>query len=175
MSTWQAFNASISGYLIATYPSASVCHTAHHNEELCTIAQQNWANSSWRTNQAGAYSAILWELGGDQCSINTTIDAPCGQGRVAQYSVEAHSEKDVQAAVKFTNQHGLYLVVKNTGHDHLGRSSGAGTFAIWTHNMKGREWHDSFVPSNAPNGTVGVPAATLLAGEQWFGKCFWLL
>jgi FAD binding domain len=168
-STWQLFNTSIAGRLVATYPSAAVCHTAHYNNDLCTIAKQNWANSTWRTSQAGAYSAILWELGEEKCFINATIDAPCGQGRVAQYSVEAHSVEDIQAAIRFADQHDLYLVVKNTGHDHMGRSSGTGAFAIWTHNMKGREWHESFVPFNAPNSTAGVPAATLRAGEQWFG------
>jgi hypothetical protein len=174
-STWQVFNASISGRLIATYPSAAVCHTAHYNQELCTIAQQNWTNSTWRTSQPGAYSAILWELGEDQCFINATIEAPCNQGLVTEVSVEAQSEEDVQAAVRFANKHDLYLVVKNTGHDHLGRSSGSGALAIWTHNMKGKVWRNSFVPINAPNGTTGIPAVTLLAGEQWLGEHFLLV
>lgn len=52
----------------------------------------------------------------------------------------------------------------------LGRSSGEGTFAIWTHNMKGRKWWDSFVPKNAPRRMKGVEAVTLKAGEQWFGE-----
>jgi hypothetical protein len=50
----------------------------------------------------------------------------------------------------------------------LGRSSGKGAFSIWTHNMKGIEWHDSFVPLGAPD-TDSVPAVTLQAGEQWSG------
>jgi hypothetical protein len=54
--------------------------------------------------------------------------------------------------------------------DSLGRSSGEGSFAIWTHNLKGREWLKSFIPENAPSHSVGVPAVTLQAGEQWFGK-----
>jgi hypothetical protein len=53
----------------------------------------------------------------------------------------------------------------------LGRSSGKGAFSIWTHNLKGIEWHDSFVPWGAPIDTSGVPAVTLQAGEQWFGVC----
>jgi len=61
----------------------------------------------------------------------------------------------------------LYLVVKNTGHDHLGRSSGKGAFAIWTHNLKGRTWTDNFVPKGAKKGEAGVKAVTLQAGEQW--------
>jgi hypothetical protein len=51
----------------------------------------------------------------------------------------------------------------------LGRSSGKGSFAIWTYNLKGREWHSEFVPKNAPSNTRGVSAVTLQAGEQWLG------
>lgn len=51
----------------------------------------------------------------------------------------------------------------------LGRSSGEGSFSIWTHNLKGREWHDSFKAKGAPSDSVGVPAVTLQAGEQWLG------
>ena len=51
----------------------------------------------------------------------------------------------------------------------LGLSSGRGALSIWTHNLKGREWHDSFVVKSAPHGTGGIPAVTLQAGEQWLG------
>lgn len=55
----------------------------------------------------------------------------------------------------------------------LGRSSGKGAFSIWTHNMKGINWHDSFVPRGAPANAGGVPAVTIQAGEQWLGE--WML
>ncbi|KAJ9651527.1 hypothetical protein H2198_009195 [Neophaeococcomyces mojaviensis] len=116
----------------------------------------------------GAYTGMLWEYGPtDQCYINTTVEAPCQQGYVPQYSVNASSIKDIQTAVRFANKHDLYLVIKNTGHDHLGRSSGGNGFSIWTHYLKGRTWHDSFVPVNAPKDVSGQPAVTLQAGEQW--------
>jgi len=56
-----------------------------------------------------------------------------------------------------------------TSMSSLGRSSGAGAFSIWTHNLKGREWLKSFVPKGAPSGTPGTQAVTLQAGEQWLG------
>lgn len=52
----------------------------------------------------------------------------------------------------------------------LGRSSGNGAFSIWTHNMKGIEWHDSFAPRGAPADADRVSAVTLQAGEQWIGE-----
>lgn len=51
----------------------------------------------------------------------------------------------------------------------LGRSSGKGSFSIWTHDLKGKKWQPSFVAKDAPEGTPGVNAVTLQAGEQWLG------
>ena len=110
---------------------------------------------------------MLWEVGDGQCFINASLTSPCDAGLVPRYSVNATSTEDIQKAVNFASQHDLYLVIKNTGHDHLGRSSGAGAFAIWTHNLKGREWHNDFVAHGAPWGTEGQHAVTLQAGEQW--------
>jgi hypothetical protein len=79
-STWQALNDSVSGHLIQSVPAAAVCHKDHYDAALCDTAQKSWKNSLWRTNQTGAYSAILWELGDDQCFIYSPVDAPCEPG-----------------------------------------------------------------------------------------------
>ncbi|KAF3479904.1 FAD binding domain-containing protein [Arthroderma uncinatum] len=164
---WNEFNSTISGRLIRSFPSAAVCHDAQYDAAACTVAKDSWTNSFWRTNQTGAYSAILWELGEKgQCFINSPKEAKCDQGLVPYYSVSASGVKDIQKAVKFADKHDLYLVVKNTGHDHLGRSSGKGAFSIWTHNLKGKKWHKSFKPKDAPSSVHGIPAVTLQAGEQ---------
>jgi hypothetical protein len=34
-------------------------------------------------------------------------------------------------------------------HDYLGRSSGKGSFMIWTHHVKNITFHDSFTPTDA--------------------------
>lgn len=164
---WANFNNSISGRLIASRPSAAVCHEPSYDVELCDEATSNWTNSDWRTDQVGAYSAILWELGNGLCFPDSPRVQLCDQGLVAPMSVNASGVEDMQAAILFADKHDLHLTIKNTGHDHLGRSSGDGSFAIWTHNMKGRVWHEAFVPSNAPGHVQGIPAVTLQAGEQW--------
>lgn len=164
---WESFNSSISGRLITSHPSAAVCHNPTYDAAACQEARSHWTDSAWRTSQVGAYSAMLWELGDAMCFPNASQEQPCEQGLVAAFSVNASSVEDIQAAVRFASKNDLYLTVKNTGHDHLGRSSGDGSFAIWTHNMKGREWHNSFFPSNAPDNVQGIPAVTLQPGEQW--------
>jgi hypothetical protein len=148
--TWDRFNDTVSGHLIASRPSAAFCHDPIYDRSRCEEATTNWTDSAWRTSQTGAYSAILWEVGSGQCFPGTPREQLCEQGLVAYMSVNAGGAEDIQDSIRFAQKNNLYLTIKNTGHDHLGRSSGGGSFAIWTHNLKGRAWHDSFVPTNAP-------------------------
>ncbi|BCS23428.1 FAD/FMN-containing protein [Aspergillus puulaauensis] len=168
--TWNQFNTTIGGKLIRSVPSAAVCHSPRYNPGQCATAKRSWLDSFWRTNQTGGYAAMVWEMGETgRCFIDTPVEEGCDQGIVPYYSVRAQSVEDIQASVRFASEKDLYLVTKNTGHDHLGRSSGKGAFSIWTHNMKGIEWHDAFIPRGAPDDAdIGVPAVTLQAGEQWF-------
>ena len=46
------------------------------------------------------------------CYNNTSLGAPCEQGSVG---VDARSDADIQAAVRFAATHNLRLVVKSTG------------------------------------------------------------
>ena len=111
----------------ACYPTACIAssklprktpQTAQYDAAACSVAKEHWTDSFWRTNQTGAYSAILWELGEKgQCFVNTTKEDRCDQGIVPYYSVSASGVKDIEKAVKFADKHDLYLVVKNTGHD----------------------------------------------------------
>lgn len=83
------------------------------------------------------------------------------------YAVAAESTTDIVAAVNFAREHGVRLVVKGTGHDYLGRSSGRDALLVWTHPMRKIAVHDTFVPQGAPAGTKGLPALTAEAGARW--------
>lgn len=165
--TWDQFNDTVAGRLIASRPSAASCHDRTYDSSQCNEASLNWTDSAWRTSQVGAYSAILWEVGNGQCFPDTSRQQLCDQGLVAYLTVNTSRMEDIHASIRFAHTNNIYLTIKNTGHDHLGRSSGSGSFAIWTHNLKGTAWHDSFVPENAPESSLGIPAVTLQAGEQW--------
>jgi FAD/FMN-containing dehydrogenase len=58
------------------------------------------------------------------------------------------------------------LIVKNSGHDYVGRSSGSNALSIWVHHMKGIQIHDKgFVPNHCSNVIDGV-AITAGGGTQ---------
>ncbi|KAH7099503.1 FAD/FMN-containing protein [Auriculariales sp. MPI-PUGE-AT-0066] len=165
---WVAFNASISGRLVAPVPPAAVCHNDRqlYDAAACEVAKSNWTNSFWRASQVGGYQDLLWENGSQQCFIDAAQDAPCQQGLVPSLATAAQNASDIEASVKFAAAHNLLLVVKNTGHDLLGRSSGAGSFAIWTHNLRGIAFNDSFTPTGCPS-TSASSSVTIQAGEHW--------
>lgn len=47
--------------------------------------------------------------------------------------MRARSAQDISIAVKFAAKHSIPVVIKNTGHDFLGRASRRNALLIWTH------------------------------------------
>lgn len=84
-------------------------------------------------------------------------------GGYPSYALNITSTAQVQLAVNFARNQDLRLVVKNTGHDFIGRSSGAGALSIWTHHLKDLEFFDDYTTSDY----LG-PAVRVGAGVQGF-------
>jgi FAD/FMN-containing dehydrogenase len=53
-----------------------------------------------------------------------------------QYAVNATGASDYIETLAFAKKRKLRLVIRNTGHDYLGKSAGAGSLALWTHHLK---------------------------------------
>lgn len=60
----------------------------------------------------------------------------CTLGNLAQYAINVADASSVIAGIKFAQDKNIRLTIKNTGHDYLGRSAGAGSLALWMHNLK---------------------------------------
>ena len=63
-------------------------------------------------------------------------NATCTLGAYPVYAVNATNVAQIQLAVNFARNKRLRLVIKNTGHDYQGKSSGAASLSIWTHNLQ---------------------------------------
>lgn len=63
-------------------------------------------------------------------------NATCTVGGYPLYVVDARNAWDVQAAVNFARNKNIRLVIKNTGHDFNGKSSGSHSLSIRTHKFK---------------------------------------
>ncbi|KAG0006015.1 hypothetical protein BGZ80_008578 [Entomortierella chlamydospora] len=166
-SSWSALSQSVGGRLIATKPAAYECHDPHYDSAKCDEIQKGYYYDYWRQLQPGAVQQTNWEVIGNKGCLGFNQTAPCYQGAVPLYTVNATSIEDVQSAVRFAAKNNIRLVVKNTGHDYIGRSIGASSLNLWVYFMKNFSFTDSFVPEGAPSGSSGIGAIVLDSGVLW--------
>ncbi|KAE8379903.1 hypothetical protein BDV26DRAFT_279974 [Aspergillus bertholletiae] len=164
---WNSFNSSINGNLVAVRPVAAVCHEGDWNSSACKEVTASWTNSTWRATQPGAVQWENWEAWPEHnqtCYIESPKNTPCGQGQISLYSTLAKSAFDIQETVKFAKRHNLRLVIRNSGHDFLGRASAPESLQIFTNGMRDIKFVDKFTPASSPQGTDEGPAVTIAAG-----------
>lgn len=97
----------------------------------------------------------------NSCSPFLAANGTCELGNLAQYAINVADASSVVAGIQFARKNNIRLIVKNTGHDVLGRSSGRGSLALWTHNLKSI----SFIPKYTSRYYSG-PAAKIGAGVE---------
>jgi FAD binding domain-containing protein/berberine-like enzyme len=85
-------------------------------------------------------------------------ERPCLLGNHVVYAVDARSPEDISAAIAFATEHDIRFVIRNTGHDYNGRSTGAGALSVWVHHMKDIEFLDWEGPSAYRGKAVKVAA-----------------
>ena len=88
------------------------------------------------------------------------VSKPCTIGNYVVYAVNVSKPEHVSEALKFANEHNIRVVIRNTGHDYQGKSTGAGALGIWMHSLKSIDFH-SYSDSH-----YSGPAVTLGAGVQ---------
>ncbi|KAM6494428.1 hypothetical protein JOM56_010789 [Amanita muscaria] len=160
--------------LIKPTPPASACYPPSNSSSNCSDVLSHLSDASWRSDLPGSMQMLNFESftfpNGtiDACYYNTSLGFPCEQGNIPVLGVDARNVGDIQATVKFAKEHNLRLVIKNTGHDFLGRSAARGGFMLWTHNLKNITFDAHFVPEGTPVSQT-YQAITLGAGVQWNG------
>ena len=88
-------------------------------------------------------------------------DTGCVIGGYPEYTIKVENVAQIQLAVNFARELDLRLVIKNTGHDFGGKSTGKGSLSIWTHFLKDAQFHETYTTT----GYTG-PAFRFGAGIQ---------
>lgn len=107
------------------------------------------------------------------CDPWTPRDQPCVLGNYVDYAVNVTGVSDVAAAIQFASEKNVRLVIRNTGHDYLGRSTGAGALAVWTHHLKDItpvQWNTSDYAGVALKVGAGVQGYELLDAASALGR-----
>lgn len=144
---WSQLNVLTGGRLLnAPTPLAAVCYLGEdYNATKCaeyTVAQ--WQRSY--LHMVDPIEMMSPVAQGLTCSPPALYDSHgCTRGGFPKYVVNATEPKHVQLAVNFARNTGVRLVIKNTGHDFLGKSGGKDALSIWTHWMKSIDYIEEYV------------------------------
>jgi hypothetical protein len=145
---WNELNNTLAGRLIPTIPIASVCHNSpfgQYDAEACADLKSIWDFP--QTHYETSSSPMAPFFANLSCDPFTPPEAQCVVGSYVQYAVNVSSIDHIKTALAFVQQHNIRLVIRNTGHDYLSKSTGAGALALWTHNLRDISVQDYDSPS----------------------------
>ncbi|PLB48490.1 FAD-binding domain-containing protein [Aspergillus steynii IBT 23096] len=133
-SEWSSLNKTVKGKLIANKPLALPCYKgADYDAQLCETVTANWSSSWFLEESPIGYSYPVLQT----CTPgNSSFNPVCDLGTSPAYSINATNENDIAAGIKFAKDNNVRLVIKNTGHDVVGRSQGYGSLSIWIKHLK---------------------------------------
>ncbi|OLN96886.1 putative FAD-linked oxidoreductase-like protein 4 [Colletotrichum chlorophyti] len=164
---WEKLNRTVGGNLLKHLPPAAVCYNqfrgvSTYDAAKCAEATAKWTDERWQISQPASQ---LWTWGSNNtCELTADPTRTCSLGNYPEFVIIARTKEHVKAGVDFARSKNLRLVIRNTGHDFQGRSAGAGSLAINTHNLKDISFVDRY---NGPGDYKG-PAITISAGVQGF-------
>ncbi|KAL1862721.1 hypothetical protein Daus18300_008365 [Diaporthe australafricana] len=168
---WSSLNATVGGRLIATVPLGFPCHDPHYDEEECAYLREQWLYAGIHYNSSSSVMAPFFA--NQSCDPWTARERPCELGAYVRYAVNATGADHIAAAVSFARAQNVRLVIRNTGHDYLGRSTGAGALAVWTHHLKDitpLEWDDVDFTGTALKLGAGVQGYEMMQAATRVGR-----
>ncbi|KAF6796333.1 restculine oxidase [Colletotrichum sojae] len=163
---WGVFSL-LTGFAVTeTVPIGASCYDEFGNYDAarCDYITKEWTNSTIHTEDPTSVMSPLYQ--GLTCvppSVNNISTGACTVGGYPSYVVKATNVAQIQLAVNFARNLNLRLVVKNTGHDFNGRSSGSGALSVWIHHLKSINFYESFKTAS-----YSGPALKVGAGVQGF-------
>ncbi|KAL7625904.1 hypothetical protein AAE478_005128 [Parahypoxylon ruwenzoriense] len=135
----------------------------------CYLGDECWpSDSSWAELNSTVGGnllvnippAALWTyFTNDTCRPTENPAESCTIGFYGVYVILARSRDHVKAGVDFAREHNLRLIIRNTGHDFIGRSTGWGSLVINTHSFQDIKFTTEYSgPSDYREGAVTIGA-----------------
>ncbi|RMY67614.1 hypothetical protein D0863_07683 [Hortaea werneckii] len=164
---WSALNRSVNGMLLRTTPVASSCRPNNPFDSTvsCNDVKANWSSTAFHAELPESLDYPMWA--NSSCvppgATGYKESRGCDLGGLPEYILNATSNEEVATALQFASERNIRIVVKGTGHDMNGRSSGAFSLSIWTHNLNKIEHHPSW---ELPGGQQ-KDAFVVGSGQTW--------
>ncbi|KAF2633887.1 FAD binding domain-containing protein, partial [Macroventuria anomochaeta] len=154
---WSTLNETVNGKLVKTVPIGSPCHDPTYDASACDALKAAWTNPL--THTPSSHSIMQAYFATQACDPFSNRSIPCTLGNYVSYSVKATEAWDVVAALEFAKAENVRVLARNTGHDFLGRSTGAGALAVWTQGLKNitfGQWSDKYYTGSSATVGAGV-------------------
>lgn len=106
------------------------------------------------------------------CDPFTPQNTSCLFGNYVRYAVNVTGPDDIATTIRFADQKNIRLVIRNTAHDYMGRSTGAGGLAIWTRYLQGvevKDWSDADYTGKAIKLAAGTQGLQVLEAASTAG------
>ncbi|KAL3470342.1 hypothetical protein BJX99DRAFT_267531 [Aspergillus californicus] len=136
---WAALNSSVSGKLILNTPPAVSCHPGRaYDKDQCSYVDSQWANTSFQSSVPVGYS---YPLDHNCPAVNHSAHplpwpGRCDLGPSPVYTINATEPRDLAIGIAFARDNNVRLVIRNTGHDILGKSLGYGSLQVWMRHLR---------------------------------------
>ncbi|KAI1175094.1 FAD/FMN-containing isoamyl alcohol oxidase-like protein MreA [Nemania sp. FL0916] len=130
---WSELNQTVGGRLIRGVPLGQPCYPPQLDQAKCTQVQDEWTLLPPFIADPVNVMSPYWM--NDSCNPFFGPGGSCTLGNLAQYAINVSGSGDVLAGIHFAQNNNIRLTIKNSGHDFLGRSTGKGSLALWTHNL----------------------------------------
>ncbi|KAF2276086.1 FAD-binding domain-containing protein [Westerdykella ornata] len=175
---WSKLNTTVGGALRLALPPGAPCYRSvsgvpaagsTYDAAECANVQANFNSEQWLTDHP---VAELWPLyTNNTCLPTSNPDATCTRGYYGDYVILATKEAHIKAGVDFARNYNLRLIIRNTGHDFMGRSTGYGSLIINTHSFKKTQFITKYSGPGDWTGSAAVVGAGV-QGRELYRKAF---
>ncbi|KAJ8112324.1 hypothetical protein ONZ43_g5419 [Nemania bipapillata] len=165
---WQKLNSSIGGSLLQTVPAASSCYANNPfgAPDSCGDVSYGWGYSYFHASLPESIDYPIWAnnscLPPNATGYDTSLG--CHVGGYPSFIVNATTPVQIATALKWASDRNIRVVVKGTGHDLNGRSTGAFSLSIWTRHLNHLQIDNSWrVPGSNDTAQVLITGS----GNNW--------
>ncbi|KAF1953367.1 FAD/FMN-containing isoamyl alcohol oxidase-like protein MreA [Byssothecium circinans] len=165
---WAKLNATVGGALQRALPPGAVCHNTLGNVSTfsaaaCAEYKAHFTDEQYLTDDD---IANLWPLyTNNTCLVTDNPTDSCTQGFYGTHVILATKKHQIKAGVDFARERNLRLIVRNTGHDFLGRSTGYESLVINTHSFRDVQFVKKYRGPGNWTGTAAVVGAGVQGRE----------
>jgi FAD/FMN-containing dehydrogenase len=165
----------VGGNLIKTQPEAVSCYPGPaENAAECAYVDMNWVDANFHAEDPAGYSyPTNITCPPVNATAGETPQGTCTLGRAPSYAVDCKTRFHVQATVAFARIFNIRLVVKNTGHDILGRSEGPLGLEAWIRHLReGITFQKTFKSATGCTKSGWTGSAFKIAGAYTWGDVY---